>query len=177
MMIAAQARGEALSLTTPVRDIVFALDPDVPIHDVKSMPQLIDDNSWFFGMGAAIMGACGIAALVLATIGLYGVVAFSVGRRTREIGIRIAIGADPPNIVRLMLRRGSFQLAAGVLLGLGLAIALASGIASLLFNVRPTDVPVFASVSLLLMAIAIVATLIPALRASRIDPLKALRSE
>jgi predicted permease len=175
--IAALSHGDARSITTPVRDAVFALDPDVPIHDVKTMPQVIEDNSWFFGMGASIMGACGIAALVLATIGLYGVVAFSVGRRTREIGIRIAIGADPPSIVRLMLRRGLLQIAAGLVLGLTLAFLLAQGIASLIFDVSPTDPIVFASVGLILVAIALVATLFPALRAARIHPLQALRTE
>jgi predicted permease len=177
LMIAARTRAEPLAITATVRDIVFGIDPDVPIHDVRSMPQLIDDNSWFFGMGAAMMGTSGIAALILATIGLYGVVAFSVGRRTREIGIRMAIGAEPQSIVVLMLRRGFAQLAAGMLLGWGLAVALAQGISSLLFNTSPTDPVVFATVSVLLVVIAIVATLVPAVRAARIHPLSALRTD
>ncbi len=141
------------------------------------MARLIEDNSWFYAMGAAIMGTCGLAALLLATIGLYGVVAFSVGRRTREIGIRMAMGAAPQRILQLVLRRGLTELVVGTMIGLGLAALLGRGIASLLFEVSPTDPVVFAGVSLLLVAITLAATLVPALRAARIDPLTALRAE
>ncbi len=169
--------GDPLALAPRVRDIVFALDADVPIHEVRSMARLIEDNSWFYAMGAAIMGTCGLAALLLATIGLYGVVAFSVGRRTREIGIRMAMGAAPQRILQLVLRRGLTELVVGTMIGLGLAALLGRGIASLLFEVSPTDPVVFAGVSLLLVAITLAATLVPALRAARIDPLTALRVE
>ena len=170
-------RGDPLALTTRVRDIVFAVDADIPIHEVRSMPQLIEDNSWFYAMGATIMGTCGLAALLLATIGLYGVVAFSVGRRTREIGIRMALGAAPDRILQLVLRRGLGELLAGTLVGLILAALIGQGISSLLFEVSPNDPIVLAGVSLVLLAIALTATILPALRASRIDPLTALRAD
>ncbi|MCI0434553.1 MAG: ABC transporter permease [Gemmatimonadetes bacterium] len=168
---------EPLALTPRIRDIVFSLDNDVPLYEVRAMPGLIEDNSWFFAMGAGIMGTCGLAALLLATIGLYGVVAFSVGRRTREIGIRMAMGAAPTSIVGLMLRRGVAELLIGTLFGLGLAAVISRGVGSMLFEVSPNDPVVFIGVSLILLAITLAATLIPALRAARIDPLAALRAE
>jgi ABC-type antimicrobial peptide transport system permease subunit len=141
------------------------------------MRQVIADNSWFFAMGAAIMGVCGLGALLLATIGLYGVVAFSVGKRTREFGIRMAMGADYAKIIRLVLRRGTAELAVGIGIGLVLAAAIARGIESLLFETSSTDPLVFAGVSLMLVAIALVATFIPARRAASTDPLNALRAD
>jgi predicted permease len=170
-------RNDPMRLTTRVRETVFALDPDLPIHQIRSMRQVIADNSWFFAMGAAIMGVCGLGALLLATIGLYGVVAFSVGKRTREFGIRMAMGADYAKIIRLVLRRGTAELAVGIAIGLVLAAAIARGIESLLFETSSTDPLVFAGVSLMLVAIALVATFIPARRAASTDPLNALRAD
>jgi putative ABC transport system permease protein len=175
--IAILARAEPMSLTTRVRDIVFEIDPDLPIHQVRSMDQVITDNSWFYAMGAAIMGVCGLGALLLATIGLYGVVAFSVGKRIREFGIRMAMGADSRSIVRLVLRRGAGELAIGVITGLALATLIARGIESLLFETSTTDPLVLTTVSVTLVAIALVASLIPARRAARTDPLHALRAD
>jgi ABC-type antimicrobial peptide transport system permease subunit len=128
-------------------------------------------------MGAGIMGVCGLGALLLAITGLYGVVAFSVGKRTREFGIRMAMGADYASIVRLVLRRGSIELAIGIAIGLALATAISRGISSLIFETSPTDPLVFVTVSLLLLAITLTATFIPARRAARADPLHALRAD
>lgn len=176
--IAARVRaGAPLALTDAVRRAAFQLDPDVPIYEVRSMPDLIVDNSWFYGLGAWILGACGGAALLLAIIGLYGVIAFGVERRTREFGIRMAVGARPAEIVLLVLRQGSLQIAVGIAIGLGLAFLLARGVASLLFNVSPSDPVVFVGIGLLLGMAGLLATLIPAVRASRIDPLRALHAE
>jgi predicted permease len=176
-VMALRTRGEPMQMTSRVRDIVYALDPDLPVHDIRSMQQVITDNSWFFAMGAGIMGVCGLGALLLAITGLYGVVAFSVGKRTREFGIRMAMGADYASIVRLVLRRGSIELAIGIAIGLALATAISRGISSLIFETSPTDPLVFVTVSLLLLAIALTATFIPARRAARADPLHALRAD
>jgi putative ABC transport system permease protein len=170
-------RGEPLQLAEAVRAAAFKLDPDVPIYDVRSMPQLVVDNSWFYGFGAGIMIVCAVSALLLAMIGLYGVIAFSVGRRIREFGIRMAVGAVRGDIVRLVLRQGAPHILVGVALGLALAIVLSGGIVSLLFNVRPTDPVVLSAVAATLVGIALIATLLPAVRAARIDPLTALREE
>jgi putative ABC transport system permease protein len=119
----------------------------------------------------------GLSALVLAAIGLYGVIAFSVGRRTREIGIRIAIGASPRQILRLVLWRGGRQVAIGTVLGFALAFLIGSGVSGIMFMVNPADPVVYALFGSLLIGITILATLVPARKASRIDPLAALRSE
>jgi predicted permease len=168
--------GQPMDMGGAVRAAAFRLDPDVPLYEIKSMPTVVLDNSWFYGLGVGIMGACGLAALLLATIGLYGVIAFSVTRRTREFGIRMAVGASPARVIRLVLRQTG-GLAVGLALGLALAYVLARGVSSLLFQVSPGDPLVFAGVTLLLAFIGLTATLIPALRAAHVDPLTALRTE
>jgi ABC-type antimicrobial peptide transport system permease subunit len=141
------------------------------------MASLIEDNSWFYGMATSIFAACGTATLLLATVGLYGVIAFSVGQRKREFGIRLALGAVPQDILRLVLRNGAFQLIAGVVLGAALARVISGGLAVLLFGVRPSD-PLVLSITLaLLSSVAITAMALPALRAGRTDPVTALRGE
>jgi len=168
---------DAPAIAETVRNAVADLDPDVPVYDVKSMNEVIGDNSWFYGFGVAIVGACGITALLLAAVGLYGVIAFSVSRRIREFGIRMALGAAPASIRTLVVRRGSLQLAIGAVIGFVLAYTIALGVASLLFQVSPADPVIFAIAGLLLAALAQMATLVPAIRASRVDPLSALRTE
>jgi putative ABC transport system permease protein len=167
----------AAQVASSIRDAVSAIDPEVPVYDVKTMGEVIEDNSWFFAFGAAVIGACGLSALILAAIGLYGVIAFSVGRRTREIGIRIAVGATPQRILQLVMWRGGRQVIIGSVFGFALAYLLGSGVSTLLFMVEPNSPPVYAVFGSLLIAITVVATLIPARRASRVDPLSALRSE
>lgn len=175
--ILVRSRGAPLGLAPAVRQAAYDQDPDVPVFNVRTMARLIEDNSWFYGMAAAIMAVCGLAALFLAATGLYGVVAFSVGRRTKEFGIRMAMGAAPRDVLRLVLQRGAYQVLIGLGLGLALGLFLARGVAGLLFEVDPGDPWTFAGVAGLLLLVAFGASLVPALRASRIDPLTALHSE
>jgi putative ABC transport system permease protein len=176
LSVAVETR-DAPAIAASIREAVAALDPDVPVYDVKSMNEVIGDNSWFYGFGVGIVGACGLAALLLAAVGLYGVIAFSVGRRTREFGIRMALGAAPASIRSLVVRRGSLQLVIGAVIGFGLAYTIANGVASLLFQVSPADPVTFIAAGLMLVGIAQLATFVPAIRASRVDPLTALRNE
>ena len=177
MSLAVRTRAGGTADIEAVRRVAFALNPDAPVHDVKTLGTLITDNSWFYGLGAGIMGACGAAALLLASIGLYGVISFSVERRTREFGIRMALGATGRNIVTSVLRAGAPQIAIGLLLGFMLALLISRGISSLLFGVNPTDPLVFGGIGAVLIAVAVTATLVPSVRAAAIDPLEALRSE
>ncbi|AHG92743.1 permease (plasmid) [Gemmatirosa kalamazoonensis] len=173
--VAARVRGGSpLALTDAVRAAVFAVDRDAPIYDVRDMRGVVADGTWFYGLGAGIVGVCGVAALLFAAVGVYGVVAFSVGQRRREFGIRVALGAAPGSIVRLVLRRGAGQLALGLGVGAALAAALAQGVASLLFQVSPSDPPVFAGIALGLAAIGAAAMLVPARSAARAEPLETL---
>ena len=122
------------------------------------------------------MGVCGLAALLLAAVGVYGVIAFSVGQRRREFGIRMALGATGVAIVRLVLGRGVTQVVVGLVIGTALAALIARGIASLLFDVSTTDPVVFGGVALALAAIAGAAMLVPARRAARGEPVEVLQA-
>ena len=123
------------------------------------------------------MSFLGLMALVLASVGVYGMMSFSVTERTREIGIRMALGAETRTVVRMLLRRGAVIAAGGLAIGLLLSLALARLLASLIWGIDALDVGTFAGVSALLLAVALVASWVPARRASRVDPLISLRHE
>jgi len=123
------------------------------------------------------MGACGVMALLLASLGIYGIISYSVTQRTHEIGVRMALGARAANVLSLIMRNGLVLVLAGIVIGVAGAFALTRFLTTLLFGVTPTDTVTFVLVSLVFFVIAMVASLIPALRATRVDPLVALRYE
>ena len=172
--VAVRTAGEPLALAEPVRGAVQAVDPDLPLYFVDSLDGLIASNNWFYGVFGTLFMVFGVAALFLATVGLYGVMAFSVSRRTHEVGIRLALGARPEQVVRLIFRQGALQLGVGLLAGLGLALVLSRGLEMILFRVEPWDVSIFASVAAVLAASGAAACLLPARRAARVDPAVAL---
>lgn len=173
--IAVRTRGAPMGAAPEVRAAVSAIDPDVPVYEIETMLDVLRDSSWFYALGAWILAACGASALMLAAIGLYGVMAFSVGRRRREFGIRMALGAGAPGIVVLVIRNAALQIGAGVFLGVLLGLAIARGVSSMLFGVNPSDALTFVAVCAVLAVISVGATLWPAIRASRVEPLEALR--
>ena len=175
--MALRADGPPLGLTSRVRDEVAAVDPTLPIYFVRTLEQAIDSDTWFVGVFGSLFMAFGAAALFLASIGLYGVVSFSVSQRTREIGVRMALGADTRSVLWLILREGILQLAVGVVIGLGLAAGLSRMIQVLLFGVEPWDPTVFTVIAVTLAAAGTLASFVPAKRATRIDPMQALRYE
>jgi putative ABC transport system permease protein len=126
---------------------------------------------------AAMLGFDALVALLLAAIGIFGVMANLVGERTREIGVRLALGAQREDVLRMILRRAGWLTGAGVCIGLVLAFALAHGVASLLYEVSPNDPVVFGSITASIAAIALLASWMPARRAAHIDPMAALRDE
>jgi putative ABC transport system permease protein len=153
------------------------VDPDLPVSRVQTLEQLWGIsiapqrfNLWLFGSFAAL-------ALLLAAIGIYGVMAYNVAQRTREIGIRMAMGARRSDVLRLVLTQSILPAATGVFLGLSVALALTRLMASLLFGLTATDPATFAVVALLLILVALAATYMPARRATQVDPLVALRYE
>ncbi|MFI5184395.1 MAG: ABC transporter permease [Vicinamibacteria bacterium] len=165
------------SLAAAVQQQVRALDREQPVHDVKTMDDLIADSVAPARFQAMLLGGFAALALTLAAIGLYGVVSYSVGQRTREIAIRISQGAPPDAIFRMVVGQGMALTAAGILLGLIGAVALSRVLGVLLFDVSAVDPPTLVAVSGILGAVALVANFLPARRAESIDPVEALRAE
>ena len=162
-----------------LRHTMREVDPAIPIISLKTFPQHLDSNLqlWVVRTGAALFSVFGGLALGLAVVGLYGVKAYSVARRTREIGIRMALGAQRGEVLRMIMREGSIMLSSGVALGLLLAMATGKILSGMLYEVGAFDPVAFTAAPLLLAAAALIATWLPARRATRIDPMRALRTE
>jgi putative ABC transport system permease protein len=178
--ILARAAGDPAALAVPLQKLVAQLDPDLPIFNLKTVDTHIRTS--VFGLmplraGAVMAAVQGATGLLLAVMGLYAVVAYAVARRTREIGVRMALGAAPADVLRLVvgdgLRLSLFGIGAGTLLAVGVGLVLSVA----LYGLRPIDVPVLATVVLTLLAVSALACYLPARRAIRVDPLLALRSE
>ena len=165
------------SLTASIRATVAAIDKDQPIFAVHTMQELVDDSISTRRLTLVLLGIFSALALILAAIGIYGVVAYSVALRTQEIGIRMALGAQSQDVLRLVLGQGARIAFFGVAIGLAAAAALARLLSSLLFSVSASDPITFATVAVLLIAVALLACYIPARRALRVDPIIALRYE
>ncbi len=165
------------TLVEPVRSAVRSLDPTVPTYDVMPMDALIERSLGGDLIMAKIMAALAIIALVLALGGVYGVMAYSVTQRTQEMGIRLSLGAQRSNVLSLVVRQGAALALLGVLIGTGVALGVTRGLSRFLFGVSPFDLPTFVSVAAVLLAASVLATLLPARRATRVDPLVSLRTE
>ena len=177
MALVVRTTNEPTTLAAVVRREVQALDKDQPVYDVKNMEQRLAERTSPARLTSFLMGVFAALALVLAAVGIYGVVAYSVAQRTHEIGIRMALGAERRDILLLVVRQGMVLVGVGLALGLGASFLLMRWLASKLFQVSATDPSTFAGVALLLAAIALVACLVPARRATKVDPLVALRYE
>jgi predicted permease len=175
MDIVVHASSNPLGLASVIRDEVTMLDRNLPVYAIKPMDQILKDNTWFYSVFGNLFMAFGLMALILASIGLYGVMAFSVSNRTQEIGTRMALGATPQSVLSLVLRQGMGQFIIGLILGLGFALALSRLLQFVLFGVKPWDVGVFILVILVLAATGVLACLVPARAALRVDPVIALK--
>jgi predicted permease len=165
------------ALATGARAAVAQLDKDLPLTDIKPMSDWLAASVAPRRFNMLLLGGFALLALCLATVGIYGVMAYAVAQRTHEIGIRIALGAQARDVLRLVVGQGMVLTLIGLSVGLAGAFALTRVLATLLFNVTPTDPLVFAGVTLLLALVALVACYIPARRATRVDPMIALRQE
>jgi predicted permease len=170
-------KGNPQAVMDSARRQIHALDPSMAIFDEKTMEEYIHSAFFFPRLAATLFGVCGGIGLLLALVGLYGVMSYAVSRRTREIGIRMAMGAQPGTVERLILRQGLVLTLIAVALGWPAAWMLSILASSFLYGIQPHDALIFAVVPLFLSAIALVACWIPARRAATIDPMKALRSE
>jgi predicted permease len=169
--------GSPSSLVPAIRNAVRQFDPDLPVFDVRTMVERAGFALSAARFGAVLLSTFATLALVLAAVGVYGVVAYSVAQRTREIGIRMALGAAEGTVVSLVLRQGLVLALAGVVAGAGGAMALTRVLDALLYEVSPTDPATFVGISLGLVVVTVTASLIPAIRAARVDPMRALRVE
>ena len=172
-----RAAGDPALLATAVRTSIRESDPGLPIFGLRTMEDLRREGFWQFRLFGFMFGIFGAAALFLAGVGVYGVLSFSVSQRTQEMGVRIALGAKQSDVLGLVVRQGVTLAAIGVVVGLIGAFGITRVIASLLYNVTPTDPLSFGGVALFLALIAVVASYLPARRATNVDPIIALRNE
>jgi putative ABC transport system permease protein len=184
-LIAGQARmslvlrtsGDPAGFVNAVKRAVWSVDPDQPVYNIKTMDELLADSASAPRFTLLLLGVFAAAALLLAAVGIYGVLSYSVTRRSREIGIRIALGASSRCVLGDVLKEACALVAAGLAIGVVAALALTRVLASLLYGVSATDVPTFAAVSGLLAFVAVAAAYLPARRATRVEPIVALRYE
>jgi putative ABC transport system permease protein len=175
--LAIRTTGETSNLVGSVRQIIREVDPDQPVSNVATMAEVLGTEAAQRRMGMIMLAGFAALALLLASLGIYGVLAYFVTQHTNEIGVRQALGATPRNILFLVLKKGMGLTLLGVVIGLGASFALTRLMSSLLFGVKASDPLTFVTVPLLLALVALVACLVPALRATKIDPLEALRYE
>lgn len=177
VFVVARARGEAGSIALPIQKLIASMDADLAVSDVLTMEQVIGQSTMDASFNAELTLGFAVLSLVLASVGLYGVLAYLVAQRTSEMGVRMALGAQRGEVLRLTLVDGMGPVVAGLLAGLAGGAAAARLIRDLLYGVGPWDPGVFAGVAVVLLGVACVACLLPAWKASRLDPVQALRVE
>jgi ABC-type antimicrobial peptide transport system permease subunit len=167
----------AASVASAVRRAVQSIDPDLPLDQVRTLNAAVDRQLWFLKVMGTIFSTFALVALIIASVGIYAVIAQATARRTQEIGVRMALGATSTNILTLILSRGAVQLIAGLALGLAAAFPAARLMSSLPLGVSSSDPLVFSTVSLLLTLVGLFACWLPARRAATLQPVVALRDE
>ena len=177
MDIVLRTQGKPEAILSAARARIRALDPELPLSNVSTLEQYVFNNAAQPRLDAALLAVFSGVALLIAAIGVYGVLAYSVNQRTREIGLRLALGAQPGGVLRWIVSRGMLVALAGIAIGLVSAFVMSRVLASLLFDIHPRDMTTFTTVAVMLAVVAFVACLVPATRAAQMDPLVALREE
>ena len=177
MALAVRTVSDPLAMSIPIQKQIAELDPELPVSDVLTMQQIIGQSVGNQSFSATLVLAFAVLSLVLASVGLYGVLSYLMTQRMTEIGIRIALGAQREQVLRLMLADGLRPAVLGLIFGLVASAAAVRLIQSMLFETRPLDPAVFAAVTATLLLVAAAACIVPAWRASRLDPMQALRME
>jgi hypothetical protein len=169
--------GDPSSVTAAARAAIRASDANLPIFNVSTVDDLRRLSYWQYGLYGWIFGTIGIVGLLLAAVGVYGVLSYSVSQRTQEIGVRMALGAGRRDVLKLVMGSGLLLCGVGIVIGLGLAPLGTMAARQLLYHVSPFDPVTFAGVALLLVAVSVIASWVPARRAMRVEPVTALRGE
>lgn len=177
MVFVVRTKSDPLNLAGPVRRVIHGIDPAQPVTQMRTMEAVVRETFARQRFSTLLVGSFSVVSLLLALVGIYGVLAYSVMERTREIGVRVALGAEPGGIVRLVLGRGMRVVLIGTLLGMSGALALTGLLNSLLFGVKAHDAATFAIVLLALVTVALLAAYLPTRRASRLAPVDALRAD
>ena len=177
MALVVRTEKEPLSYVGAVRSQILAVDPHQPVYGVRSMDQVLRDSTHQRRFTVQLLGLFAVIAILLALIGIYSVMSYSMSQRLHEMGVRLALGARRSQVLKLAMGWGLKLVLIGIVLGLGLSFVLTRFASSLLYGISPTDPVVFMSVSLLIVSVAALATYIPAHRVSRADPIEALRYE
>jgi predicted permease len=173
----AESVRDPMSLTPRVLGMLRELDPEIPAYEVQTLEQAVDRSLWRQRLQGQVIGLFAALGMILAAIGIYGVISYGVAQRTREVGVRMALGASRSQVVGLVLRQGMLLVGIGLVLGLIAAVGATRALTRLLYDVGATDLLTFAGVPLVLGAVALLASWLPARRASRVDPLIAMRSD
>ena len=166
-----------MSLATSIRNAIWAVDKDQPVADIDTMDHIVSEAIARQRFSMLLLGIFAALALVFAAVGIYGVMSYSVAQRTHEIGIRMALGARRADVLKMTVNQGLKLVSIGMMLGLAVAFVLTRVLASLLFGISSTDPITFLGISLVLLAVAILASYLPALRATKVDPIIALRAQ
>jgi putative ABC transport system permease protein len=177
MEIVLRTQGKPEALLSGARARIRDLDPELPLSNVSTLEQYVYNNAAQPRLNAALLAVFSGVAMLIAAIGVYGVLAYSVNQRTREIGLRMALGAQPASVLRWIVSKGMLVALAGIAIGLVSAFAMSRLLSSLLFDIQPRDMTTFITVAVMLTVVAFVACLVPATRAAQMDPLVALRDE
>ena len=177
MVFVVRTEGDPLALAEPSRRVIRSLDATLPVADVQALDAIVRETFARQRFSAVLLAGFSLVSLLLAAIGIYGVLAYSVTERTREIGVRVALGADPSRIVSLVLASGGRLVLAGTVAGMAGAMALTGLLKTMLFGVGARDAVTFVAVPLVLAAVALFAAWLPARRASRLAPVDALRAD
>jgi ABC-type antimicrobial peptide transport system permease subunit len=177
MAVMVRAQGDAGGLSASIRREVAAMDPELPVFQIRTMADYVDSTLEQPRLSMAVLATFSGLALLLAVVGVYGVLSYAVSQRTREIGIRMALGASRGRVLGTVLREGALISAAGVAAGIAGSLGCMRFLAVLLFGVSPTDLMTYVAVPAALFVVAVCATLIPARRATRVDPMVSLRYE
>ncbi len=179
MTVVVRTVNDPAALSAAARREIWSIDKDQPIYSIRTMERVIAESEavWLNRLFGMLFGVLAAVALVLAVVGVYGVISYSVSRRTHEIGIRMALGAQAGDVLRLVVGQGLILISIGVAIGLAGALAVTRVMASLLYGVSATDPVTFVTISLLLIVVALLASYIPARRAAKVDPMVSLRYE